>query len=75
MSDTDDKYKELIERGFKMSYWLGFVYSGLQALVHDHTVAGCQKDAIRVVLEQLHEGLDGIFYQDRDKYEITLKEK
>lgn len=58
--------QELIDRTNKMSYWLGFTWSSLHTLVADNSVAECQKETIRNVLALLDEGINNIFYVEKE---------
>lgn len=57
---------ELIDRCNRMSYWLGFTWSALNTLVMDEKVPEYQKENIRLLLDKLTEGVEGIFYRKED---------
>lgn len=57
---------ELIDRCNRMSYWLGFTWSALNTLVIDEKVPEYQKENIRLLLDRLTEGVEGIFYRKKE---------
>jgi hypothetical protein len=64
MGDSINSLDELIERSNRMSYWLGFIWSALNTLVHDDKVPECQKENTRILLNMLTDGISDIFYKD-----------
>lgn len=65
MNDTKE-IKELVERCHKMSYWLGFTYSAMIAMLNDNTLANCQKETISCLVDMMAPAMNDIFYTKQE---------
>ncbi len=68
---NDEKLEELFNRAAKMSYLLGIATGGMLQLLMDSTIPNCQKESLSRLLEQIHKGIDELYYKDGETNDQT----